>query len=232
MGRRTTIPFVLLITAGLAFAGPVSAQDSGGTPGTVPVLPVAPPEIAPSPVTASIVVLNQERLLSQSLYGQRIQRELEAAGAMLRAENRDIEVRLSDEELRLTELRRTLPIDEFRPMAEEFDDRVEGIRAAQEAKGRALQQQSEAAQARFFEIAFPILLEIVSGRGAAVLMDSRAVLLSADGVDITAEALARIDAEIGEGGPEPLIDLDGSRAGPVQRPDPDADAEPAPPQSP
>jgi Skp family chaperone for outer membrane proteins len=161
-------------------------------------------------VQSPIVVLNQERLLSQSLYGQRIQREVEAAGTALATENRAIEARLTEEELALTERRATMTPEAFRPVAEEFDTRVNAIRAAQEAKGRALQQQAEAAQQQFFEIAFPVLIELLRARGAAVLMDNRAVLLSAEGVDITDAAIALIDARIGEGDQAPLIDLDGT----------------------
>jgi hypothetical protein len=48
----------------------------------------------------------------------------------------------------------------------------------------------------------------VRDRGAAVLMDSRAVLLSADRVDVTEAAIAAIDAALGEGGDEPIISID------------------------
>jgi Skp family chaperone for outer membrane proteins len=177
---------------------------------------------------ATIVVVNQERLLSQSLYGQRIQREVEDAGVALASENRRIEAQLTEEELALTERRALMEPEAFRPVAEEFDARVNGIRAAQEAKGRALQQQAEAAQQAFFEIAFPILIEILRSRGASVLMDNRAVLLSADGIDITDEAVALIDARIGEGGPDPLIDLDGTAQEQSRRPDPDTPTDTAP----
>lgn len=169
-------------------------------------------------VASAILVVNQERLLSQSRYGQRIQREVEAAGAALSAENRAIEARLTEEELALTERRAVMAPEVFRPIAEEFDTRVNAIRNAQEAKGRALQQQAEAAQAQFFEIAFPILVDILRDRGASILMDNRAVLLSADGVDITEDAIALIDARLGDGGPEPLIDLDGTAPQPQPRP--------------
>lgn len=175
-----------------------------------------------------IVVVNQERLLAQSLYGQRIQREVEAAGAALAAENREIEAQLNAEEQALTERRAILTPEAFRPIAEEFDIRVNGIRAAQAAKGRALQQQAEAAQQRFFELAFPILIEILRARGATVLMDNRAVLLSAEGVDITDAAIALIDARIGEGEADPLIDLDGLGASPRPDPGPESPPETAP----
>lgn len=157
-----------------------------------------------------IVVINQERLLSQSAYGQRIQREIEVAGIALAAENREIEARLTEEELALTERRATMTPESFRPIAVEFDARVNGIRAAQEAKSRALQQQSDAAQQQFFETVFPVLIDILRSRGAAVLMDNRAVLLSADGVDITDLAISMIDAQIGQGPDGALIDLDGT----------------------
>ncbi|MDG3040144.1 OmpH family outer membrane protein [Roseicyclus marinus] len=191
---RTLIALILslALTGG---AAPLFAQGEGGDP------------------ASAVLVLNQERLLSQSLYGQRIQREVEAAGAVLAAENRQIEAQLTEEELALTERRSLMTPEDFRPIAEEFDTRVNGIRAAQEAKGRALQQQAEAAQQAFFETVFPILVEILRNRGASVLMDNRALLLSADGIDITEEAIALIDARLGEGGDAPLIDLDGTVQG-------------------
>lgn len=210
------LSLALLWAAPAAFAQegtatPVAPPDGDGVPAQVqaqvdPGAVSQPPRQAVSP----IVVINQERLLSQSLYGQRIQREVEAAGMALAAENREIEAQLTEEELLLTERRATMTPEEFRPLAEEFNTRVEGIRAAQEAKSRALQSQAEAAQSRFFEIAFPILVEILRERGAMVLMDSRAVLLSAEGVDITDAAIVLIDEALGEGGLEPLIDLDGT----------------------
>lgn len=98
---------------------------------------------------------------------------------------------------------------DFRALANEFDSRVVAIRAAQDAKGRDLQAQSEAAQQRFFEETFPVLLEIIESRGASVLLDSRTVLLSAGSVDITDAAIAAINEALGDGGEEPLIALPG-----------------------
>lgn len=162
-----------------------------------------------APPAGSILVLNQDRLLTQTEFGQRIQQELDAASQALAAENRQIESRLTDEELDLTERRPLMAPEDFRVLADEFDARVVAIRAAQDAKGRDLQAQSEAAQQRFFEETFPVLLEIVEARGAAVLLDSRTVLLSAGSVDITDAAIVAIDEALGDGGEDPLIFLPG-----------------------
>jgi Skp family chaperone for outer membrane proteins len=164
-----------------------------------------------APAPPQIVIIDQERLLSGSRYGQRIQAEVEEAGAALIAENRRIEGLLTEEELRLTAQRALMSAEDFRPLAEEFDSRVDEIRTAQDAKSRALQSQAEAARGRFFELAFPILVDLMRARGATVLMDNRAVLLSIEGIDITEAAIARIDLDIGDGGAAPLIDLDGTR---------------------
>jgi len=196
------------------FASAVSAQTGDGASGDTSASTEGasqtplPQAEAGRATPGAILVLNQDALLFRSAFGQRIQQELEAASQLLAAENRDIEAQLTAEELRLTEQRQTMPVEEFRPLAEDFNDRVEAIRATQDAKSRALTNQAEAAQGRFFELAFPILLDIVQRRGASVLMDSRSVLLSADGIDITDEAVARINAEIGAGGDAPLISLD------------------------
>jgi len=177
----------------VSLSGPAPAQDAA--------------EADPAPVSG-ILVLNQERLFARSLFGQRIQRELEDASARLAAENRRIETRLTEEELELTELRGTIEADEFRALADAFDTRVEAIRAEQEAKARNLTGQADAAQSLFFENVAPILLEIVRDRNAAVLVDSRSVLLSADRVDVTEAAIAAIDETLGEGGAEPIITID------------------------
>jgi Skp family chaperone for outer membrane proteins len=221
------VPVHMLIARTLGGAlclwvGAALAQDEAMPSGAESALSQLPVQSSPQPAESvdpgqgfgAIVVLNQERLLAASLYGQRIQREVEAAGAALAAENRRIEQQLTEEELRLTEQRATMSAEGFRPLAEDFDARVEGIRAAQEAKARALQAQAEAAQARFFELAFPILIELVQARGASVLMDNRAVLLSVEGADITDAAIDLINTRIGDGDDAPLIDLDGTAPGP------------------
>lgn len=165
-----------------------------------------------------ILVLNQDRLFSASLYGQRVQSELEAAGESLAAENREIEAQLTEEEMRLTGQRATMDPMAFRALAEEFDARVGEIRQAQETKAQSLSLQADAARQRFFELAFPILLDLVRERGAAVIMDNRAVLLSAESVDITTLALERVDARLGDGGEGPLLQGDDLPA-PLARPD-------------
>lgn len=180
-------------------AGPVFAQDT------------SVPRVA-------IVVLDREALYANSLFGQRIRREIEAASQALSMENRRIEAALVAEEQALTEQRATMEPDAFRVLANDFDVRVEEIRSAQEIKGRALSQQAEQASQTFFQIAGPVLADLAQRSGALVVLDRRTVLAAVDQVDITARAIAEVDRVVGDG---PGLDamLEGRVQVPTQRPE-------------
>ncbi len=146
------------------------------------------------PVGPEVLTIDPERLFAGSALGRQLTAELEAALRELAAENRTIEARLTAEERELTERRATLPPEQFRALAEAFDTRVEEIRRAQEAKSRALNRRRDEDRQRFLEAALPVLAAILSERGATVVLDRRAIFLSFDEIDITDDAIARLDA--------------------------------------
>ena len=176
---------------------------------------------SPSPV----LTLSQDRLYVASEFGQRVQAELEAASQELSAENRRIEAALIDEEQRLVADRANLPAEEFRALADDFDERVTGIRRAQEQKASAIQRRADAERARFFELAFPVLLRLVEETGAVAILDNSAVIFSVRQIDITEAAIERVNAEIGAAPPEPES---GPQPEPRPQREPTVEAEDAP----
>ena len=146
---------------------------------------------------ASVVTLSSEELFADSAFGQRVLREIEVESALLAEENERIVVELSQEEKELTEQRATLPAEEFRPLAEAFDTKVQSHREGQRAKLDALARRSEEAQQTFFEIVRPILVDLLREFGASVMIERSNVVVST--TDITEAAIARIDAAIGDG---------------------------------
>ena len=150
-------------------------------------------------VAPPIVVLDRDRLFQETAYGRSILADLERRANDLAQENRTIELELSNEEQALTERRPSLSVDEFRALADAFDEKVQAFREEQDAKARAVQQLSETSQQDFIEQVIPILADVLRERGALVVMDRRDVFLSADSIDITNEAIARIDATLGDG---------------------------------
>lgn len=178
-GRPRALRLAVAVAAAVIFGpGPVTAQDA-----------------AP----LSVATLDQESLFLDSAFGRRVTRELERDRDALSAENREIEAELIAEERALIDQRAALSPAEFAPIAEVFDTKVERIRAEQDRKGRELQRRFEEARQRFLGEIGPILTDLLRARGAQVLLDSGAVLLAVEGVDITAAAIAAIDARLGDG---------------------------------
>jgi Skp family chaperone for outer membrane proteins len=156
-------------------------------------------ELTLGQVRSPILTIDPERLYAESLFGQRVADEIRTDAEALDRENQRIEAALTEEERSLTLLRPTMPIEEFRAAAEDFDTRVQAIREAQDAKERSLQQAVQQGQATFLEAATPILAEIMIDAGAAVILDRRSVFLGVGAVDITDRAIEAVNAQIGDG---------------------------------
>ncbi len=186
----------LLILALLAFAPAAGAQQIGGT-------------LDPGTIQSPILVIDFERMFEESRYGASVAREIEEEGAEIAAENRRIEAELIEEERALTKRRSELPPDEFRALANAFDEKVTRLRDEQDAKARNLGNRNENARRRFAAAAQPVLSELMRSTGAAVILERRAVFVAADSVDVTATAIRRIDVAIGDGEDLPPLDAGG-----------------------
>lgn len=150
-------------------------------------------------VVSPIVTIDRDRLFTDSLYGQRVNRELEAASSAMAEETRKIETDLEAEEQALTDQRPTLDPDAFRALADAFDEKVQALRKERDTADANLRKQIEDAQLAFFDKIGPVLGQLVRERGAVMIIDRRAVLLAAADIDITDDAIARIDSVLGDG---------------------------------
>lgn len=157
------------------------------------ILCLSAPAIAQT--TSPILTIDQDRLYSETRIGAETLEELETQARELASENQSIESALIAEELELTEKRAGLSPEEFRVLANAFDERVQKLRAEQDEKGRQLNRLREEAQGQFLRDNAGIISEIVRARGALLVIDRRDVFLSADSIDITDEAIRRINEE-------------------------------------
>lgn len=150
-----------------------------------------------------ILTIDQDYLFSGSLFGERVAAELKQDLAALEKDFQKIEADLTAEEKALTQRRSTLEADAFRVLADEFDAKVQEIRKAQDAKAQALDARIEKERAKYYGLVNPILHEMMRKMGAVLILDRRAILMGADGVDITNDALHLIDATLGDGSAPP-----------------------------
>ncbi|MDA3858710.1 MAG: OmpH family outer membrane protein [Roseovarius sp.] len=150
-------------------------------------------------VQSDILVLDPERLMNETVYGQRLLADIQDERDILVAHNRRVEAELEDEEQSLTERRPTLPSAEFRDLADTFDRKVQQLRQDSERMSRDLERKREIAPLQFMRVIEPVLADILSDSGGVVIMDVRAVLLRSGVADITDLAIERVNAQIGEG---------------------------------
>ena len=181
-GSLRAVPLLAgLVSMLLILAGPAAAQMRG--------------QAAAMPV----VTVEQARLYSGSLYGQTLQRAMDAEAEVLAGENRRIEAELEAEERDLTTRRAGLPPDEFRSLADAFDAKAEGIRTTQAGKERMLIQRRDALVRTFYDRIRPVLADMMVERGAFVIIEKQDIFLAFERIDITDAAIARLDQVMGDG---------------------------------
>lgn len=176
----------------LAFciAAPVFAQEQSTTneePQTIVVL------------QSAILTIETERLFTGSLFGQRIQQEFADAYTALNVENREKEAELSAEEIELTELRPTLSREEFTKLADAFDEKAQRIRSEQITKENDIRARPDQARQEFLRIVRDVIVEIMRERRALAVFEVESLFIAASTLNITDEAIARIDQLIGDG---------------------------------
>jgi Skp family chaperone for outer membrane proteins len=156
-------------------------------------------EVTAGEVVTAIVTVDIERLFSQSKFGQRVAQSYAAEREALANENSSIAAALREEELALATQRAEMAASVFRTEAEAFDEKAQSIRRAQDAKERALEDTLVQGRDQFLEVTRPILGRLMVDRGALAILDRRSILLSLGSIDVTDDAIARIDSEIGDG---------------------------------
>lgn len=171
----------LLIALWLSFAGMVQAQEFPVFGGV-----------------SSILIINQEALFSETRLGKDILAIEQQERDALIEEGRRIGAAFVREEQELTRMRDTMPPEEFRALAEAFDEKVVKARAAQEANDSTLIANIEARRLAFFQVIAPVLAGLMQKYQATAIIDSRSVLLFDRNMDITREAIDLLDKAYNE----------------------------------
>ncbi len=148
---------------------------------------------------AAYRLLDPDRMLQGSVLGQQIIAQNAEAEQALDAENTALADQLVIEERELTELRASLTPEEFRTRADAFEARVDEIRAERSQRSAELTQASEAALQQFFDMALPVLDQLMAEEGIIGLIRPEMMILWADWLDITDLAIERLDTVYAQG---------------------------------
>ncbi|MEM0976697.1 MAG: OmpH family outer membrane protein [Pseudomonadota bacterium] len=145
-----------------------------------------------------VATLDQERLFSDSKFGQRFIDEFERQAEELAEENRQIEAALEAEELELTRIRASESEEYFRPLAAAFNEKANRIRAERRQAAQDLVEFRETRQQEFFQQVGPVLLQLMREFRVAVIINRDSVVVSLPNIDLTDAAIQRVDALFAE----------------------------------
>lgn len=154
-------------------------------------------DVAPQP--SSVLIIDNDLLFLNTLYGQRILSELDAAAQFVQAENDRIVAQLVAEERSLTDLRPTMEAQAFRAAAAAFDAKAQEFRRERDAARDELVARRSAERAAFFDRVHPIIGRLMLERNASVVLDRRSVFLAVGSADITQDAIGLVNETLGNG---------------------------------
>ncbi|WP_432816909.1 OmpH family outer membrane protein [Sulfitobacter sp. JB4-11] len=191
------MPLVTLAFALIGADAALSQQPSSGQP-------ASPGGLERGTVVSPVLTIDSERIFLESDFGRRVVNQIEAESAVLARENRQIEAELEAEEQDLTAKRAEMAPEDFRELANAFDEKVQNIRRAQAEKGRAINAMLEDEREVFLTAAGPVLERLMRDAGAAVILERRSVFVSANAIDITNDAIALLNETLNS--PDPAQD--------------------------
>ena len=142
---------------------------------------------------SSLFTVDMGKLYRSSDVGKNIILNNNIDRQALQNENEELELELLSEEKELSELRKKLPLDQFRPKALVFDEKVSIIRIEQGKKEENLKNKARQGETEFYKKVYPLLYELLLDRGGLLLIDKRNVILWDSSVDITDDAIELIN---------------------------------------
>jgi Skp family chaperone for outer membrane proteins len=145
---------------------------------------------------APLLTLDQDRFFLESDFGRAAVERERAETAALEQENKRIEAELVAEEQALTDQRNSLSAEEFAARAAAFDEKVERIRTEQDSKANLLVEKRDAERKEFLQLAGPILGELLGERQATAILDKGLVIVALSAIDITDEAITKLNAAL------------------------------------
>ena len=152
--------------------------------------------VSPSAIAQNIepiLIVEREKLLVGSMAGQEVLAQGQKVRDSLEEEGKRLDDAFRAEELDLTRLRPTMAPEEFRALAEAFDDKVVATRLQQkdlvEEENRLVQQRHN----EFFADVGPVLFQMMVEKGASAIIDADRVLVANHSLNITQEVIKRLD---------------------------------------
>ncbi|MEL7453384.1 MAG: OmpH family outer membrane protein [Pseudomonadota bacterium] len=147
-----------------------------------------------------IIVIDQARIMRDSAGGQDIARKLAAIGQTMQSELEGEAGALQTEGQALETRRANLTPEalqadtELQSQFQSFLAKRQAFQRKQQVRAQELQQTEQTAWAEFFQALEPVLEQVVTERGAQLMIDRSSITFAAPELDATDLAITKIDA--------------------------------------
>jgi len=155
------------------------------------------PALAAPPPAPKVVVLDRVGLLQYSKVGRSVAQQLEALNNQTKANFEAQQKSLVAESQALRTQVAIMAADQRQKKEDAFNAKVRNLEVTAQRRAAQIQQAGQVAQAAVAQALGPIVEELVKERGANMVLDKQAVVFSnSNAFDITADAIARLDAKM------------------------------------
>lgn len=160
------------------------------------------PAFAQTAQSGTVIVVDGERILTQSAAGRDLQQRLQAITTQIQGELTPEQTALQTEQQALQTAtqgqtqQQVQANTQLRTRIEAFNRRAETFRQRQMTAGRDLEYTRQQALIEFNRQITPILNEVMTARGASVVLDTNVASRMTANVDATADVLSRLDQRV------------------------------------
>jgi len=156
--------------------------------------PASPP--APtSPGGTRVAVIDLQRIVQESLVGQRLQKEIQAFQEKQQQELRKKEAEIRQLNQKLQEQAAVLAPDALRDLQTKLRGKQREIDRFREDAVAELQEKIEDAQAQLENQVRPVIAEVAREKGFDIVLNPAAVVFASRTVDITDDVIKRFNAK-------------------------------------
>jgi Skp family chaperone for outer membrane proteins len=164
--------------------------------GANPLQAAATAAEAGAPVIAGICVYSQDQTIGGSIVGKAVATRLQQLDQQSNAELNDLGTKLQADERALTAQRATMGDAAFQQAAQPMAQREQALQQLAQIRGREMQETQQQALQTVVQSLDPLLVDIFTARKCSILIEKSAVVLSAAPMDVTTDAIARLDSKI------------------------------------
>ena len=195
--------------AGLVVAAALSAANAASYAQTVTApVPAASQSAIPAPV---ILIVDMQQILREAKAAKAVQTVINDQYSSYSKEVAKQEDELQQGRAELERQRTVLAPDAWNLRARELQQRYDGLSQVFQGRRQGLQQSLNDAMGKVENAALEIIADIVKERRANLVLAKQAVLFEAEGMDVTAEAIKRLDQKL----PSVPVNLPKADNGPV-----------------